>query len=108
MTTTAKTKFAQDDEGRWCIPKDPNAALDYSIDWSKWLAKIDDEIQSMDVVLEEDTELEVESQSFDGGVTTAMISGGSSIASLQAVTFRIVTVGGRTEDRTVYLQITAR
>lgn len=108
MTTTAKTTFTQDEEGRWWIPKDPDAVLDYSLDWSKWLAKVNDSIESLTIVLPEGTELTEESSSFDGAVTSAMVSGGDTADSMQALTFRVVTVGGRTEDRTVYLKITER
>lgn len=106
--STAKTAWLQDAQGRWWMPKDPDATLDYSLDWSKWLAQIADTIASVTVVLSGGTELTVVSHGFDGGVTTATISGGATLASMQSVTFRVTTANGRIDDRTVYLQITER
>lgn len=108
--TTPKTLFKQDDEGRWWIPKDPDAVLDYSVDWTKWLATVDDLIASFSTVLDGATELTVDQEVLDGNKTHAYVSGGITPDSMQSLTFRIVTLSTppRVEDRTVYLKITER
>lgn len=109
MPTTPSTKFEQDDEGRWWIPKDKDATLDYTVSFAKWLAKIGDTLADHDIVLGAGTELTVESHSATSdGEITATISGGTTTDSMQSVTFRITTAAGRIDDRTVYLKIADR
>ena len=84
--------------------KDPNAILDYSIEWSKWLAG--DQIAT--------SEWSTSDQSFGatGGSntatrTTVWLSGGA-VGQSYTVTNQITTVGGRTDDRSFTIQVQDR
>ena len=111
MATTAKTEFEQDAQGRWVIPKDPNAVLDYTFDWSKWLAKIADTITSVSFTLGVGATITEVSHSNTTTLATIKVSGGTVplvAGTLESITCRIVTVAGRTDERTFYLQIVER
>lgn len=87
---------------------DPNATLDYAVDWSAWLVD-DDAISSIDVAVEAGS-VTVESDpapSHTGGVVTAWLSGGT-VGEESTVRFRITTTDGRTDDRSIYLTIRER
>jgi hypothetical protein len=85
--------------------KDPNAVLDYTFDWAPYLTPIGDTIASVTWVLS--TGLTKVSQSNTSTSATAFVSGG--VAGEKAtLTCRIVTTGGRTDDRSVTLKIEER
>ncbi len=83
--------------------KDPDAVLDYAIDWSLWLAG--DEIATSDwsvpvgLTKVTDTKTAVK--------TTVWLSGGQAGQSY-TVTNRITTTGGRTEDRSFTIKCAER
>ena len=85
--------------------KDPNAVLDYPISFAAWLADIADTYASHTVTVTGG--LVVNSSSQAGGVITPMLSGGT-LKTTASFTIRIVTTGGRTDDRTFYLKIQER
>lgn len=84
---------------------DPDAELDYVEDWSAWL-ETGDTIDSSSVVVVEG-DVVVEAQTNDDTSITAWISGGT-VGTDAYVTFRAVTAGGRTDDRTIKLQVRER
>jgi len=83
--------------------KDPDAVLDYSIDWEDWLDG--DTISTSSWTLQ--SGIVKESDSKTTTVTTIWISGGT-VGKVYAVTNRIVTAASRTEDRTFYLDVRER
>ena len=83
--------------------KDPNAILDYSVDWAKWLAG--DEIVTSDWTVP--AGLTKVSDTKTTTKTTAWLSGGAAAQSY-TVTNRITTTGGRTEDRSFTLKVEER
>ena len=85
--------------------KDPDAVLDYSVDWTTWLGG--DEIASSEWLLEEGAEIEVASDSKTATKTTVWLRGGNAGATY-LVTNRIVTAGGRTDDRTISVKVEDR
>lgn len=87
------------------IVKDPDAKLDYSWDWTAWLALISDTIASHLITAE--APLSVVSHSDDGHIVSAYVSGGTAGAT-HSLACRITTVGGRIDERTVYLKIQER
>lgn len=95
------TTYTTDHKGRSVIEKDPNAVLDYSFDWTDWLDGVSDTISTATFTC---TGATVVSTSVASGVATAWVSGGT-VGDHIPLQCRIVTVGGRTEDRTVYLYI---
>lgn len=74
--------------------------LDYSIDWEDWLGT--DTIASVTWTVP--TGLTKDSQSNTTTVATVWLSGGTA-DTLYAVECRIMTAGGRTQDKTVYLRV---
>lgn len=82
--------------------KDPDAVLDYAWDWSAWLDG--DTITSADVTGDGVT---IASVTHDDTRVTAWISGGD-VNTAVAVTCRVTTAAGRTDDRAVRLDIKNR
>jgi hypothetical protein len=80
--------------------KDPNAILDYQIDWSPWLGA--DTITTSVWTLPSG----ITQQSAANTTTTATIwlSGGT-VGTKYLVTNRITTAGGRTDDRTITINV---
>lgn len=85
--------------------KDPNAVLDYPINYSAWLTDIADTYQSHTITTTGGITINSSTQA--SGVITPIISGGT-VGSVASFTIRIVTAGGRTDDRTFYLKIKER
>lgn len=80
--------------------KDPDANLDYSIDWTSWLAG--DTILTSTWSVESGLSLGTETNT--STLSTVWISGGTIGHSYIAVN-RIVTTGGRTDDRSILIMV---
>jgi hypothetical protein len=77
--------------------KDPNAILDYTIDWSAWL----DGSDTISAATSTPTAgIVVDSTSHTATQTTVWLSGGTAGTSYD-VTVHITTAGGRQDDRTI-------
>lgn len=85
--------------------KDPDATLDYSIDWGPWLQN--DIIESSSWVVESGLSIVPASESFDDTVTTLFLTGGA-INNKYLVTNRIVTQGSRTDERSFEIKVRDR
>ncbi len=85
--------------------KDPDAVLDYSVDWSAWLAG--DQIASSEWLLEQGALIEKVTDTFTATKATVWLRGGQ-VGTTYLVTNRIVTVGGRTDDRTISVKVEDR
>jgi len=84
--------------------KDPDAVLDYTVDWSDWLATsevISTSAWSVGAGITQDSSVKTD--------TTAIVwlSGGTAGTDYQA-TNRITTDGGRTDDRTITIMVRER
>ena len=79
--------------------KDPDAVLDYEIDWSDWL--VTDTISASTWTA--DTGLTVDSDSFTDTATTVWLSGGVVGTSYEVVN-HIATASGREDDRTIVIK----
>ncbi len=84
--------------------KDPDAVLDYSIEWSKWLAG--DQIASSAWSVS-DSALDASDDSNTPTRATVWLSGGVAGQSY-TVTNRITTSGGRTDERSFTIQVQDR
>jgi hypothetical protein len=80
--------------------KDPDAVLDYVIDWETWLS--DDVIDTS--AWTADTGITMDSDSATTTTTTVWLSGGTAGYNYK-VENRITTVGGRTDDRTLLIRV---
>ena len=85
--------------------KDPDAVLDYSVDWSLWLAG--DLISSSEWLLEDGAVLQKVTDTHTTTRATVWIQGGQA-GITYLVTNRIVTAGGRTDDRTISVKVENR
>jgi hypothetical protein len=83
--------------------KDPDAILDYRFDWSDWLGT--DTISTSTFTVP--SGLTKESESKTTTTTTIWLSGGT-VGQHYGVANRIVTAGGRTEDRSIMIHVTNR
>ena len=103
MTTT----YELDKKGRRVIDRDPDSVLDYSADFTDWLAQCADTIASVTAVPAGCALAATKPPPlFSGGLVTAWISGGVVGADeMPRVTFRITTVAGRVEDSTIYFKM---
>lgn len=81
--------------------KDPDAVLDYSVDWAAWLGADTIATSTWPVVPAGITK---DSDTNDTTSATIWLSGGTAGQTYQ-ITNRIVTAGGRTDDRTITIQI---
>ncbi len=80
--------------------KDPDAALDYQIDWSIWLDS--DTISSSSWVAEDG--ITIDGDTNTATATTIWLSGGT-LGVQYLVTNRITTTGGRTDDRSITIVV---
>lgn len=94
QTTAPIAKFIQD----------PDANLDYSLNWAPWLS--DGETISTSTWAS-DSGLGIGTDSENEGVTTVWLSGGM-LGRSYAVTNHIVTSEGRADDRTIEIGIRQR
>ncbi len=83
--------------------KDPNAVLDYQLDWSDWL--VSDTISTSSWTIPGGIKKDSESKS--DTVTTIWLSGGTAGISYSLVN-HIITADGREEDRTITIKIYER
>lgn len=83
--------------------KDPNAVLDYTIDWTRWLSG--DQIATSEWLVA--TGLTKVADSKTASSATVWLSGGPAGQSY-TVTSRITTTGGRTEDRSFTIRVEER
>lgn len=83
--------------------KDPDAVLDYKVDWSDWLDT--DTIVTSDWTVPTGLTLELETNT--ATIATAWLSGGT-VATSYNVTNEITTADGRTDDRTITIKVKER
>lgn len=88
------------------IAHDPNAKLDYAIDWSAWLQSGETINASTWTVPEGITEATPASSETDG-VATIWLTGGT-VGQNYAVTNHITTSMGREDDRSLHLRVIER
>jgi hypothetical protein len=86
------------------MTKDPNARLDFAVDWSAWLPSGDSITSSLWLAPED---LATDTPSINGATTIVWISGGVAGRTYQ-VTNRVTTAAGRVDDRTLRITITNR
>lgn len=100
--------------GKATILKDPDAVLDYTFDWTLWLDDIVDTIASASVPVLTPTGIALDTTAPHGagflvvGKTVVVWLKQGVVKTTHQVTCRIVTVGGRTDDRSIYVKIKDR
>lgn len=84
--------------------KDPAAVLDWAFDWSAWLASgetITSRVVTVPTGITKDSDTEA------AGKVTVWLSGGTAGMSY-SVACKIVTSAGRTDERTIWVQVADR
>ncbi|WP_458796501.1 phage fiber-tail adaptor protein [Mycobacteroides abscessus] len=81
--------------------KDPQAVLDYTVDWSAWLSPAGDTITDATATASP-AGLSVDSTTTTTDEVTVWLSGGTAGSSYM-VTVHITTAGGRQDDRTMQI-----
>lgn len=92
------------------IVKDPQAKLDYTADWSAWLAMVNDTITASTWSVPPGLTMEsspAPSISTDGKKTTVWLSGGTPGEDYPVVN-HITTAAGRADDRTLNISVRQR
>lgn len=87
--------------------KDPDAVLDYTIDWSDWLAT-GDTISTSSWSVESGSGLTNDSDEKTTTTTTIWLSGGTVADDYYDVINTIVTDDGRTDERTLKIRVQER
>ena len=92
--------------------KDPSAVLDYVFDWTEWLATdetiaVDSETGEKLITITADTGITVDSPTEDTGKVTVWLSGGTAGINYK-VACLITTSAGRTDERTIWIQVQER
>lgn len=83
--------------------KDPDARLDYTVDWSDWL--VADFIVSAATSVQ--AGLTLYTEAFTSTVHTIWLTGGA-VGQEYSVTSRIITNAGRIDDRSFTIRVTER
>jgi len=95
---------------KYVIEKDPNAVLDYTVDFTAFLAPVSDEIADLEIIVSGG--LVVDSFSFTATHAIAWLSAGDLTVegAYASATYRITTTNTppRIEDRTVWFDIKER
>lgn len=86
--------------------KDPSARLDYSWDWSLWLADVDDSISTATVTVP-DGLAAVGGPVVGETLVTQRVEGGT-VDSAYTLVCQITTVGGLIDERSIDLTISER
>lgn len=100
--------------GKATILKDPDAVLDYTFDWTAWLDDIVDTIASASVPVLTPAGIALDLTAPHGagyqvvGKTVVVWLKQGLLGKTHQVTCRIVTTGGRTDDRSIYVKIKER
>lgn len=91
--------------------KDPEARLDYGLEWPQWLKQRDGTVDSIVSASWEvsgpDTSLVIDDEYLDIDVTGVWLTGGTAGSEYQ-VTCHIVTAAGREDDRTIRMTVQHR
>jgi hypothetical protein len=83
---------------------DPNAVLDYTVDWSDWLVAGDTIISR---VVTAPAGITKNSDSFTTTTVTAWMTGGT-VGSRYEIIYHVTTANGRQDDRTLTLNVQQR
>lgn len=99
--------YVTDSEGRSVITKDPASVLDYTFNWSVYLAAIADSIAGVVFTITGSATMAVDSSSFTSTTATAWLSGGLQADGLIQVDCTITTAStpARVDSRSIYINI---
>ena len=108
--TVIKTGYQKDTLGSW-IPKDPQAQLVYSMDWSEWLPQGDSlatASYTLQVRANDPTPLVRVSQGVQSGTLTYVELSGGAVGKVYTITAAITTADGNTDRRNFRVKVENR
>jgi hypothetical protein len=108
--TVIKTGYQKDTQGSW-IPKDPQAQLVYSMDWSQWLPEGDSIAEvayTLQVRANDPEPLVNESAGIQSGTLTYVELSGGQVGKIYTVTASITTADGATDRRNFRVKVENR
>ena len=108
--TVNLTGYLQDTQGSW-IPKDPEAVLVYSMDWSEWLPTGDTVASvsySLQVRANDPAPLVKESQGVQSGTITYVELSGGQVGKVYTVTAEITTTDASIDRRSFRVKVENR
>ena len=85
--------------------KDPDAVLDYTLDWTKWLDEVGDTIETSTWIVPAGLTKVTETNT--AKLATVWLSGGT-VGENYTVTNRITTAAGRADDRSITIRVRER
>lgn len=88
------------------VTKDPDAVLDYSVDWASWLGA--DTLSTSTWVISGPDSLLVEDSSGKSSTATTVWLSGGTLYRQYTVTNRVTTTEGRTDDRSITVDLVDR
>lgn len=95
--------------GKAVIVKDDQAKLDYTFDWSQWLAPITDTIASAVATIHGDGIATIGSPATQVGSTSVTIwVAGGTIGQQYQLECKITTAAGRIDERSIYINVKDR
>ena len=110
MTTLEKTGFLKDTQGVW-IPKDPEAVLAYTFDWSEWLP-VGDTVATVNYTLQvranDPAPLVKETQGVQAGTKTFVELSGGQVGKVYTVTSEVTTSDGLVDRRSFRVKVENR
>ncbi len=90
------------------VIKDPQARLDYGLEWDDWLAPVSDTLSASPWSLPDDhDDLTIVSQPFTTLVASVWLTGGQ-VGCDYIITNHIVTAAGREDDRSIKIKVRQR
>ena len=89
------------------VKKDPQAVLDYGIEWDDWLIGADAIVASTWVRTGDDNALTISQPYFDAKVAGVWAAGGT-VGATYVLTNHVTTSQGRQDDRTIIIQVEER
>jgi hypothetical protein len=109
MSTIDKTGYLKDVDGIW-IPKDPEAQLTYTFDWSEWLpvgTALSTVTYTLQVRANDPAPLVKESSGVTGAKTYVELSGGQ-VGKIYTVTAEVATDDGSIDRRSFRVKVENR
>lgn len=110
MTTLQRTGYQQDNQGSW-IPKDPEAQLIYSLDWSQWLPQGDtlvSVVYSLQVRANDPAPLIKNTEGVQSGTISYVELSGGQVGKIYTVTAEITTTDGLVDRRNFRVKVANR
>lgn len=86
-------------------PKDPNDEVDYAVNWSRYLTRVGDTIQTSTWPVVSPSGITILSSTHDGERAVVKVSGGVAGTDYRLTNRIVTTPGARQRDRTITIRV---